>query len=184
MMLSGVGLALLVIPLVDVALATVPVADAGAASGAYSTFQQLGAAAGVAVSTTVFFTVVGDDWNREHLVTALQGSVWVAVAGFAIAALASLLLPSRSKVQAHLDEARRLAEADAEADAEAETAPAAAPSPGGLIRYAGPPPRTRASRARRSGLPEASNGMRSTSSRRTGRAAGVSPAASVAAASV
>ena len=114
MLLSGVGLALLVIPLVDVALATVPVADAGAASGAYSTFQQLGAAAGVAVSTTVFFTVVGDDWSREHLVTALQASVWVAVAGFAIAALASLLLPSRSKVQAHLDEARRLAEADAD----------------------------------------------------------------------
>ena len=99
----------------------------------YSTFQQLGAAAGVAVSTTVFFTVVGDDWSREHLVTALQASVRVAVAGFAIAALASLLLPSRGKVQAHLDEARRLAEADADpavaADAEAEAEPAGAPAP-------------------------------------------------------
>lgn len=122
MLVSGIGLALLIIPLVDVALATVPVADAGAASGAYSTFQQLGAAAGVAVSTTVFFTVVGDDWSREHLLTALQASVWVAVAGFAIAALASLLLPSRRKVQAHLDEARRLAEADADADAAVEGA--------------------------------------------------------------
>lgn len=125
MALAGVGLALLVIPLVDVALATVPVADAGAASGAYSTFQQLGAAAGVAVSTTVFFTIVGDDWSREHVLEALQASVWVAVVGFAIAALASLLLPGRAKVQAHLEEARRLAEADAEADASAlESAPA------------------------------------------------------------
>lgn len=114
MLLSGLGLALLIIPLVDVALATVPVVDAGAASGAYSTFQQLGAAAGVAVSTTVFFTIVGDDWSREHLLTALQASVQVSVVGFALAALASLLLPSRSTVQAHLEEARRLAEVDAE----------------------------------------------------------------------
>jgi len=119
MLLSGVGLALLIIPLVDVALANVPVADAGAASGAYSTFQQLGAAAGVAVSTTVFFTIVGDDWSREHLLAALTGSVLVSVAGFAIAALASLLLPSRAQVRAHLEQARQLAEADADADAAA-----------------------------------------------------------------
>lgn len=116
MALAGVGLALLIIPLVDVALATVPVADAGAASGAYSTFQQLGAAAGVAVSTTVFFTIIGDDWSREHVLTALQASVWVSVAGFAIAALASLLLPGRARVQAHLEEAKRLAEADVDAE--------------------------------------------------------------------
>jgi EmrB/QacA subfamily drug resistance transporter len=120
MLVSGIGLALLIIPLVDVALATVPVADAGAASGAYSTFQQLGAAAGVAVSTTVFFTIVGDDWRRERVLEALQASVWVAVAGFALAALASVLLPNRAQVQAHLDEARRLAEADVEADAAAD----------------------------------------------------------------
>ncbi len=120
MLVSGLGLALLIIPLVDVALATVPVADAGAASGAYSTFQQLGAAAGVAISTTVFFSVIGDDWSREHVLTALQASVWVAVAGFGIAALSSLFLPGRAAVQAHLEQARLLAEADAEAEAEAD----------------------------------------------------------------
>ena len=53
------------------------------------------------------------------MLTALQASVWVAVGGFAIAALASLLLPSRGRVQAHLAEARRLAAADAEAPAAA-----------------------------------------------------------------
>jgi hypothetical protein len=67
----------------------------------------------------VFFTIVGDDWSREHLLEALQASVWVAVAGFVSAALASVLLPSRAKVQAHLEEARRLAEADIETDAAA-----------------------------------------------------------------
>jgi len=124
MLVAGIGLALLIIPLVDVALATVPVADAGAASGAYSTFQQLGAAAGVAVSTTVFFTIIGDDWSRQHVLTALQASVWVSVAGFAIAALASLLLPSRARVRAHLEEQRRLAEADVDPEA-VEAAPVA-----------------------------------------------------------
>ena len=123
MLLAGFGLALLIIPLIDVALATVPVADAGAASGAFSTFQQLGAASGVAVSTTVFFTVVGDDWSPAHVLEALQASVWVSVVGFAIAALASLLLPTRRQVQAHLDEAKRLAELDAEADASMSTLP-------------------------------------------------------------
>ena len=122
MLLSGVGLALVVIPLVDVALATVPVADAGAASGAYSTFQQLGAAAGVAVSTTVFFTVVGDDWSREHLVTALQASVWVAVAGFGIAALASLLLPGRAEGAGAPRGGPPPAEADADVDADVRPA--------------------------------------------------------------
>ena len=117
MLVAGLGLSLLIIPLVDVALATVPVADAGAASGAYSTFQQLGAAAGVAVSTTVFFTIVGDDWSREHVLEALGASVWVSVAGFAIAATASLLLPGRAQVQAHLEEAKRLADAEADAAA-------------------------------------------------------------------
>ncbi|WP_136708144.1 MFS transporter [Agromyces sp. H66] len=127
MLLAGFGLSLLIIPLIDVALATVPVADAGSASGAFSTFQQLGAATGVAVSTTVFFTIVGDDLSREHVVQALQASVQVSVAGFAIAALASLLLPSRRRVLAHLDEAKRLAELDAEPEAVARQAAPTAP---------------------------------------------------------
>lgn len=114
MLVAGLGLSLLIIPLVDVALATVPVTDAGSASGAYSTFQQLGAASGVAVSTTVFFTIVGDDWSREHVLEALGTSVWISVAGFAIAAAASLLLPGRAQVQTHLEEAKQLAELDRE----------------------------------------------------------------------
>ncbi|GAA4375798.1 hypothetical protein [Agromyces bauzanensis] len=63
------------------------------------------------------FAILGDDWSREHVLEALQASVPVSVAGLAIAAVASLLLPNRHQVQAHLDEARRLAELDAEADA-------------------------------------------------------------------
>lgn len=116
MLLAGVGLSLLIIPLVDVALATVPLTEAGAASGTLTTFQQLGAAAGVALSTTVFFAVVGTDWSPPHPVRALQASVQIAVAGLAVAALLSLALPSRAQVQQRLAAQHRLAEENLEAD--------------------------------------------------------------------
>ena len=71
---TGVGLGLLVVPLVDVALATVPLRDAGAASGAYGTFQQIGAAVGVAISATVFFAEVGSDFSQPSVLAALTAS--------------------------------------------------------------------------------------------------------------
>lgn len=102
-LVMGAGLSLLVVPLVDVALATVPTSDAGAASGVYSTFQQLGAAAGIAISGAVFFGVVGTRFDRVSLEHGFLAAAWVSVAGYALAALASLLLPSRAQVQSHLD---------------------------------------------------------------------------------
>ena len=55
MVVAGAGLGLLVVPLVNVVLAAVPVADAGGASGVFSTAQQFGGAIGVAVMGSVFF---------------------------------------------------------------------------------------------------------------------------------
>ncbi len=66
LVVAGVGLGLLVVPLVDVALATVPTTEAGAASGTYGTIQQVGAALGVAVIGTVFFGVVGTSYDPLH----------------------------------------------------------------------------------------------------------------------
>jgi predicted MFS family arabinose efflux permease len=97
---SGIGLGLLVVPLVDVALATVPTSEAGAASGAYGTVQQMGAALGVAVIGTVFFAV-GSSYDVASLRSGLLAACWVAAGGYALAALASLLLPSRAQVHAH-----------------------------------------------------------------------------------
>jgi EmrB/QacA subfamily drug resistance transporter len=111
---AGVGLGLLVVPLIDIALATVPVSDAGAASGAYGTFQQIGAALGVAIGGTVFFARVGDDWSRPNVVQALLLSGLVAIAGYLISALASLLLPGRRAVQAHAEEIAAALERDEE----------------------------------------------------------------------
>ena len=107
LVVSGVGLGLLVVPLVDVALATIPVAEAGAASGAYGTVQQVGAALGVAVTGTVFFGVVGTSYDASSLRSGLLAACWVAAAGYALAAVASLLLPSRSQVHAHQETVER-----------------------------------------------------------------------------
>lgn len=76
----GAGLGLLIVPLVDVALATVPERDAGAASGIYSTFQQIGAAVGVAISGTVFFSLVGADWSQPNVQDAMIRAAWCGIA--------------------------------------------------------------------------------------------------------
>jgi len=55
LVVSGAGLALLVIPLANVVLAAVPADAAGGASGLFSTAQQLGGALGVALVGTIFF---------------------------------------------------------------------------------------------------------------------------------
>jgi EmrB/QacA subfamily drug resistance transporter len=115
LVVAGIGLGMLVVPLVDVALATVPTSEAGAASGTYGTVQQVGAALGVAVIGTVFFGVVGTSYDAATLRSALVAACWVAAGGYALCAIASLLLPSRAQVHAHQEAVEReLAAADAE----------------------------------------------------------------------
>jgi EmrB/QacA subfamily drug resistance transporter len=110
LVVCGIGLGLLVVPLVDVALATIPTAEAGAASGTYGTIQQVGAALGVAITGTVFFGVVGTSYDAASLRSGLIAACWVAAGGYALSAVASLLLPSRSQVHAHQEAlARELA---------------------------------------------------------------------------
>jgi EmrB/QacA subfamily drug resistance transporter len=100
LLLCGIGLGLLVVPLVDVALATIPTSEAGAASGAYGTVQQVGAALGVAVIGTVFFSAGGTSYDVGSLRAGLLAACWVAAGGYALAALSSLLLPTRAQVRA------------------------------------------------------------------------------------
>jgi EmrB/QacA subfamily drug resistance transporter len=107
LLLAGIGLGMLVVPLVDVALATVPTSEAGAASGTYGTIQQVGAALGVAVIGTVFFGVAGTSYHANSLRDGLVAACWVAAAGYAVAALASLFLPARDQVHAHQEALER-----------------------------------------------------------------------------
>ena len=89
LVVAGAGLALLVIPLVNVVLAAVPVEVAGGASGLFSTAQQLGGALGVALLGTVFFGYL----DGHSFQAALVHVAPYAMGAFALCAVLSMLLP-------------------------------------------------------------------------------------------
>jgi MFS family permease len=89
LVVCGAGLALLVIPLVNVVLAAVPVEAAGGASGLFGTAQQLGGAVGVAVFGTVFFGYL----NGHSFAASMVHTAPYAIGAFALCAVLALLLP-------------------------------------------------------------------------------------------
>jgi EmrB/QacA subfamily drug resistance transporter len=89
LVVAGAGLALLIIPLVNVVLAAVPVEAAGGASGLFSTAQQLGGAVGVALLGTVFFGYL----NGHSFEAAIVHTAPDAMGAFALCAILSMLLP-------------------------------------------------------------------------------------------
>ena len=89
LVVAGAGLALLVIPLVNVVLAAVPVEAADGASGLFSTAQQLGGAVGVALAGTVFFGYL----NGHSFEAAIVHTAPYAIGAFVLCAILSMLLP-------------------------------------------------------------------------------------------
>ncbi len=89
LVVCGAGLALLIIPLVNVVLAAVPVEAAGGASGLFSTAQQLGGAVGVALLGTVFFGYLSGHSFEASMVHIAP----YAMGAFALCAVLSMLLP-------------------------------------------------------------------------------------------
>ena len=85
LVVAGAGLALLVIPLVNVVLAAVPAEVAGGASGLFSTAQQLGGALGVALLGTVFFGYL----NGHSFEAALVHTAPYAMGAFALCGVLS-----------------------------------------------------------------------------------------------
>jgi EmrB/QacA subfamily drug resistance transporter len=67
LLVSGLGLGLIIAPLINVILATINTAIAGSASGVLTTTQQIGGAVGVAVVGVVFFGLLG---SRADTVSA------------------------------------------------------------------------------------------------------------------
>jgi predicted MFS family arabinose efflux permease len=110
--LAGVGLGLLVVPLVDIALATVPETEAGAASGTYGTIQQVGAALGIAVIGSVFFGAA-QAFTAESLRAAELRAGWWVVGGFLVCAASTVFLPDRRAVHEHARAQAELLEAGA-----------------------------------------------------------------------
>ncbi len=92
LLVSGIGLALLVIPLVNVVLAAVPAHAAGGASGLFGTAQQLGGAMGVAVMGSIFFGALG----RGEYRAAFEHTAPYLMATFLLAGVLCLALPARA----------------------------------------------------------------------------------------
>src|SRR6516162_10072197 len=86
---AGLGLALLVVPLVNVVLAAVPAEAAGGASGLFSTAQQLGGAIGIAVIGTVFFGYLG----THGFAASFTHAAPYAMVAFLVCAVLSMVLP-------------------------------------------------------------------------------------------
>jgi MFS family permease len=100
LVVAGAGLALLVIPLVNVVLAAVPAEVAGGASGLFSTAQQLGGALGVALLGSVFFGYL----NGHSFEAALVHTAPYAMGAFALCGVLALLLPRTAMSEEALTE--------------------------------------------------------------------------------
>lgn len=88
-LLAGLGIGLVVAPLFSIVLAAVADAEVGSASGVLNAIQQFGAAVGIAVIGTVFFSVLGHDGFTDAVERVV---IWV-LALIAVAALLALFLP-------------------------------------------------------------------------------------------
>jgi hypothetical protein len=97
LVIAGAGLALMVIPLANIALSAVPAESAGLASGILSTTQQFGAALGVAILGEVFFSSA----SAENLKPGFLATAQVAALGFLICGLLVLVLPRNAVADAY-----------------------------------------------------------------------------------
>jgi EmrB/QacA subfamily drug resistance transporter len=95
LVVAGAGLALLIIPLVNVVLAAVPSEAAGGASGMFNTAQELGGAIGVAIIGTLFFGRAG----AHPLGEAFTHTAPYIVILFLIAGALSFVLPQIAVAQ-------------------------------------------------------------------------------------
>jgi len=92
--LAGIGMMVMIMPQTSIALGTVPVANAGAASGTLTTFNQIGMALGVTAASTVYFGTLDGTLNpRSSVVVALL----VSITAYFLAALGSLTMPNPRK---------------------------------------------------------------------------------------
>jgi EmrB/QacA subfamily drug resistance transporter len=103
---GGAGLALLIIPLVNVVLAAVPADAAGGASGLFGTAQQVGGAIGVAAFGTIFFSHLA---SHPFIAAFTHTAPFVAVA-FLVAGVLALALPRTAVAGEYPEPARATSE--------------------------------------------------------------------------
>jgi MFS family permease len=94
----GVGMGMIVVPLLPFVLSGVDPDHAGSASGVASAVQQLGGAIGVALVGAVFFPELKDGAGYDH---AFMTGIWLQLALLAAAAALTLALPRRISIDAY-----------------------------------------------------------------------------------
>jgi EmrB/QacA subfamily drug resistance transporter len=92
-LLAGVGMGAILAPLFDIVLAGVDDDEVGSASGTLNAMQQLGAALGIAVLGTVFFSAV----SHHGFVGAFERILWIEAGVLAVTAALVLLLPMHAR---------------------------------------------------------------------------------------
>ncbi|PZG18732.1 MFS transporter [Nonomuraea aridisoli] len=102
MLVSGLGVGMVIAPVIDIVLARVPVAVAGSASGVLSTAHHLGVTSGVAVAGTIFFSQVtasalAGDGAPRAFGEGMMMSLWITVGMLVVSLLLTLMLPRRSR---------------------------------------------------------------------------------------
>jgi len=65
---AGIGMMVLIMPQTSIALDTVPTSEAGAASGTFTTFGQVGMVLGVALAGAVYFGEISDTSDAQAAV--------------------------------------------------------------------------------------------------------------------
>ncbi len=93
LLLTGIGNGLMIAPVFEIVLAGVEPREVGSASGVLNAVQQLGAAIGVAVLGTVFFSVLGD----HGFVVALQRTLWLDVGLMVLVLALTPMLPRKAR---------------------------------------------------------------------------------------
>ena len=93
--LAGVGLGTTISPLFQMVLSSVAGRDAGSASGALQSFQQVGGALGVAIMGQIFFATLMTGGAEPHAVysDALRLALIYNIGAFAVISIAVWLLP-------------------------------------------------------------------------------------------
>ncbi|WP_386673662.1 MFS transporter [Lysobacter korlensis] len=93
LVVTGIGMIVLAVPLMSLALEEVAEDDAGAASGAFSMFQQVGSALGIATAGIVFFSIATPG-SIDSYEAAITAGNCLTIGAFCVAGLAALGLPS------------------------------------------------------------------------------------------
>jgi EmrB/QacA subfamily drug resistance transporter len=92
-LLAGAGMGMMLAPLFGIVLAGVDEHETGSASGTLNAVQQLGAALGIAVIGTIFFSVAG----HHGFVVALERTLWIEAGTLVVVAGLVFLLPHQAR---------------------------------------------------------------------------------------